>query len=89
VVLREDTHLDTVENLVDDACMILAGEDRLVLEQGAPSFPGRDVVGLVDGKVTSQVVKLLDVRKINEVFTTSVARRPFTGWSRSVVKVDH
>jgi hypothetical protein len=69
--------------------MIWAGEDWSVLERGAPSFPGRDVFGLVDGKVTSQVVKLLDVLKIKEVFGTSAAWRPFQGWLRSIVKVDH
>jgi hypothetical protein len=89
VMLRDDTHLDAVEVLVGDECLILCGPDWRVYGTRVPTFGTREVVGLIDGRLTSDIASLARAMGLYALSSTMSLRRSVPGWEGTKVLVDH
>jgi hypothetical protein len=89
VFLKTDEHLDAVEALVDDECMILSGQDWRVFGSRLPTFESRQVIGLIDGRLTTDIALLARTMQMHSLSSTMAARRPVAGWAGHKVRVEH
>jgi hypothetical protein len=89
VLLRSDKMLGAVEAIVDDECIIVVGPDWSVFGTRVPNFNTQEVVGLVDGRITTEVASLATAMSLHAVTTTASARRNLPGWTSKKVLVDH
>ena len=80
VILRDEKLLATVEDLVDDKCAIWCGPDWTVFGQAMPYFGvGRNMMGLVDGRITAELRDLAEGMGIQTLVGTKGSRRGFPG----------
>jgi hypothetical protein len=89
VLLKNDTMLDAVEALVDNSCVVVVGPNWGVFGTRVPRFDTREVVGLVDGCMTAEVLALAADMTLHAVTATLTARRALPGWTSQKVLVSH
>mgnify|MGYP000750963664 CR=1 FL=1 len=80
VVLKSDDCLAEVEDIVGAKCMIWCGSDWGVFGQSLPNFNGRKCCGFVDGRLTGEVMGLVNGMSIQQVVGTKRGRRGLEGW---------
>jgi hypothetical protein len=80
---------DAVEAIVDDACVVMVGKNWGVFGTRVPSFDTREVVGLVDGRMTAEAADLAAAMTLHAVTATLAARRALPGWNSKKVLVSH
>ena len=89
VLLRSDQMLDAVEALVDDSCVVVCGSDWSVFGSKMPHFGSREVVGLMDGRVSQEILGLATSMNLASVASTSATRKPVQAWQCRHVQVNH
>jgi hypothetical protein len=89
VVLKSDDCLAEVEDIVGAKCMIWCGSDWGVFGQSLPNFNGRKCCGFVDGRLTGEVMGLVNGMSIQQVVGTKRGRRGFEGWLANSQEVAH
>jgi hypothetical protein len=81
--------LGAVEAIVDDKCIIVVGPDWSVFGTQVPNFNTQEVVGLVDGQITTEMTSLATAMSLHAVTTNASARRNLPGQTSKKVLVDH
>jgi hypothetical protein len=89
VFLKTEEYLDSVEALVDDECLVMSGQDWRVFGSRLPTFGLRDVVGLIDGRLTTDVALLAQTMQLGSLSSTMAVRRSIAGWVGNKVQVNH
>jgi hypothetical protein len=82
VLLRSDEMLVAVEALVlDDACVVVWGKDWSVFGSQVPHFGSREVIRLMDGRVSQEILLVAAGMNLVPMASTTAARRAVKGRS--------
>jgi hypothetical protein len=80
LILRDQSMLGLIETLVDSDCGIWVRAEWAGLADDLPCSGGNDMVGFVDGRVTSEIGHLGAALGLTALMGTKSARRPVFGW---------
>jgi hypothetical protein len=88
--IRDEKHLEAVEDLVEDKCAVWCGPDWGVFGVAMPSFGlTRNMMGFVDGRVTDGLRRMSEGMGVQTLVGTKGARRTFPGWHVACQRIEH
>jgi hypothetical protein len=88
VLLRSNAMLGAVEALVDDACVVVCGKDWSVLGSQVPHFGSREVVGLMDGRVSQEILSVAAGMNLVLMVSTAATRQAVKDWTAVCAQAD-
>jgi hypothetical protein len=84
VVLGEVDWLDVVQSVVDSECVVCLGD------VDGQAFPAcGEIVGFVDGRVTSVIIGMMEALGVTSLLSTKSPRRQIPGWKSLTRSFSH